>query len=529
MHILLIVLALVLVGAMTWVMMSGPNLEPQPLIPTPTVPEVPAEPEEAVLEPGPDRPLPGSGPLTVDLLYLGTEADQHLRVERQGTLFGTIYGASGGGGPLANAILRVHGGPQDGLLTRSEVDGTFELRGLLPGSHFFHIETSNGFSAVRLQRVAESRPTKRDFFLGEPLDVEFEVVDHENEPLEGAEVLVSTGLQRGTTDAKGRVLIGNVVGGRRVLVDVRSDEHVSMRFELNLFASAVSEGPYRLPALARGGTIRGQVRSWPGGPLPRLTLVPRATQPGVGMAAWESWQGIETDREGRFRIENLPTQHMIDVRVHHPWGVSDPRSRAVKPNPNTASTVDFVIREAHAKITGTVFGPNGSPAGGIEVRLAALRPGQVLGALYPGLDRSPVGVPLPTPAQMERVTTSRSDGSFEFAVGDHVEGTGSMVLIASAPGLRSVRQEVGTVGQHLEVRLRPLREDATLHLLRKDEGPLPEQAQWRLDGEMLPASDLALEGLQEGFYHLRVLRGEEVLFAHDRFRIAQGTEVDLSR
>jgi hypothetical protein len=258
-------------------------------------------------------------------------------------------------------------------------------------------------------------------------------------------------------------------------------------------------------------------------------LVPRATQPGAVLVAWENWQNIEVDREGRFVIENVPTTHLLDIRAYHPWGVSDPRMRAVTPSAFTAATVEFVIRQSNAKITGKVFGPDGQPKRGAALRLLAINPDKVLASLYPGLDNSPVGVRLPVPAQMQRQTVSAADGTFEIAVGDHIQGTGSYVLLASAEGLRTTRHEVKTVGQDLEVRLQAQDTQASVTLERLDEGPLPSFARWQLDGAAAGSEGLSLGELQEGLYRVKITRGSQTLWVHDGFYVDRRTTIDLSR
>jgi hypothetical protein len=526
----LLLAGLILAAAVAWVLLSGsPTGQPVEEDPVDVVPSVMSELEEVVLEPGPERPLPGQGDLQVELTYLGTREEQHLQVTRQGSLVGTIFGPDEDGRPLADAVVTVQGGPQDGLSTRSDTEGRYELTGLIPGTHFFRIDSARNFGVVRLQRVGSSLPTKRDFFIGRPLDVELLIRDHENKALEGARVLVDAGLQEAVTDEHGIALLGGVAGGRRVLVDVRAAGHVPVRYELNLFASGVSGKPVELPALPRGGTVRGRVKSWPGGPLPTITLVPRATQPGAALVAWEQWQAIETDREGRFVIHDVPTTHLLDIRAYHPWGVSDPRMRAVTPSPFTAATVEFVIRASKARISGKVFGPDGKPRAGVELKLLALHPDKVLAALYPGLENSPVGVPLPVPAQMERTTTSAVDGSFSFAVGDHIGGTGAMVLLASADGLRTSRHAVETVGQQLEVHMQSRNTDASLTLVREDDGPLPETALWSVDGAPAETGELTRTGLPEGLYRIRVWRGDKTLWTRDGYYLERGSTIGLSR
>jgi hypothetical protein len=527
----LLAAGLVLVAAATWVVLStGPSAEPAEDHQAPAAAVDPVlVPEDAELEEGPKLELPGQGDLLVELDYLGSKEEQHLRVQRQGLLVGKVYGAFENGAPIDGAVISVYGGPQDGLSTRTDQEGNFELSGLIPGTHFFRIDSAQSFSVVRMQRVIERNPTKRDFFLGRPLDVEFLVRDHENKPLANARVLVDGGLHEALSNDKGLAMLGNIVGGRRVLIDVRAQGFVPVRYEMNLFADGLASGPVELPPLPRGGTVRGRIKSWPGGALPTVTLVPRATQPGAALVAWETWQDIEVDREGRFVIENVPTTHLLDIRAYHPWGVSDPRMRAVTPSAFTAANISFVIRQSKAKITGTVYGPDGQPKSGVDVRLLALHPDQVLAALYPGLDNSPVGVRLPVPAQMQRQTVSARDGTFEIAVGDHVQGTGSYVLLASAQGMRTTRHEVQTVGQDLKIRMKAQDTQASVTLERIDEGPLPASVRWKLDGTLMDTEGLALGNLQEGLYRVKITRGNQVLRLHDSFYVDRRTSIDLSR
>jgi len=129
---------------------------------------------------------------------------------------------------------------------------------------------------------------------------------------------------------------------------------------------------------------------------------------------------------------------------------------------------------------------------------------------------------------MQRRTYSRFDGSFEFAVGDHVPGTGSYVLLASAEGARTSRHEVKTVGQQLEVRLQALDTQARLTLERRDDGPLPQTVLWTVDGKE-KSGGLTLGNLQEGLYHVKVTRGSNTLWVRDGLYVDRSTAIDLSR
>ena len=79
----------------------------------------------------------------------------------------------------------------------------------------------------------------------------------------------------------------------------------------------------------------GKVSSWPGGPFPQISVVPRSNQIGTHKVAWETWQGVQVENDGSFVLEDLPTSHLVDIRVSHPSDVSEPRLRSVKPMSHT--------------------------------------------------------------------------------------------------------------------------------------------------------------------------------------------------
>ena len=473
-------LGVVLVALVAWILFapSDPRLEVDPE-PNGVVTEPAAGtggPEAGVFVEGPAGELPGEGGLSIHLEYLSGPSEDRLRQSRAGSLAGLVSDANGR--PAAGVDLRVVGGPQDGLRTATGEDGRYLFEGLVPGTHFISLQSPGGTPVVRLQRILGRAATKRDFQLGGVMEVPFLVRDHENEPLADAEVLTDLGAHRARTGADGIAHVAGVAGGQRVLVDVRAEGYVPVRFEMNLFPGRLGEA-VELPALPQGGTLRGQVKSWPGGPLPRVTLVPRASNPGPWLVAWEEWQGIETDAEGRFELEDLPLTHMVDVRVFHPAGIGQPRVRALRPMANVTATAEFVIIESEARVGGKLTDGAGKPVKGARVLLESVDPAAVLGRLYSGLDESPVAVPLPVPAALRRELVTRADGSFDFAVGDHPEGTGHMLLSVEADGYQPLRREVRTTTKSLNLTLMPLDLSSSLALVRGDGGPLPASPpQW---------------------------------------------------
>lgn len=479
------------------------------------------KPTAAELEIADGLPLPGVGPLQVTLSYLGSRDDSLVTVHRPGVLMGKVYGFEGQG---AEASLTVVGGPQDGLQAFTKEDGTYRMDGLIPGLHFFRIEGRSILPAVRMQRVTGRNQTRRDFFFGESVTAQLALRDHKNKPLEGAVVSTDLGMHRGVSGEDGLVTLDGVAGGRRVVVDIRAEGHVPVRYELNLFGGLLTGAPIELPPLPVGGRVRGQVRSWPGGPLPTVTMVPRASSIGAFQVAWENWQEVSVDREGRFVLEDVPITHLLDVRAFHPSGVSDPRVRAVQPSISAAATADFVIRQAKAVVTAEIVDEAGQPIAGAPLRLEAVNPDRVLAALYPGLGESQVGVRLPVPAQLLREGKTDADGRFEFALGDHPQGTGHLLLTAEAKGKRSARREVKTVGKHFRIELQDVRPTGSVMLERRDGGPIPTAEYW-LDGE--PVSGAS--GLEQGFYRVSVRRGEVPIKTVEQLWVEGETGLDLGR
>jgi len=514
-----------------WILFA-PRPAPEVIEPvTEVLPDEPQEPADAGTAPatyqaGPGGVLPGEGPLLVELRWLGGAQDDHVQTRRPGRLTGEVLGFDGS--PAAATRLRIVGGPQDGVETVSGPDGRYLFEDLVPGTHFVEMQQPGGPLVVRVQRVASRRTTNRDFQLGETMEVPFRVVDQQDQPVAGATVSTDFGAHQGVSDAEGLAYVAGVAGGQRVLVEVRAEGFVPVRYEMNLYAALLDGDPVKLPALPKGGSVRGQVRSWPGGPLPRVTLVPRAAGPGPWSAAWETWQDVEVDGRGHFVLEGLPTTHTVDVRVFHPFGLASPRVRTTRPSTANATPLEFVVSESDARVAGRVLGPDGAPLAGARVVLAAVNPDQVLAQLYPGLDESPLSVRLPVPGAVRREVVTGRDGSFRFTVADHPTGTGHLLLTVDADGCQQARREIRTVAGDLRIPLRARDRSASLALVREDDGPLPNAVEWSLDGAQTGTlGDTVLDGLASGYYAVRVRRGDVVLVERE-MQLGSDTRLDLS-
>ncbi|MDA1259920.1 MAG: carboxypeptidase-like regulatory domain-containing protein, partial [Planctomycetota bacterium] len=523
---LLVTLLGVLVLALAWVAFT----------PDPARPEEPGG--AGVSTDGAPRPEPGAlgalapgllagqGPLRIELRWLGARDDARAAPQLPGRLEGQVIGPQGT--PVSGALITVMGGPQDGRFTRADALGRYSLGQLLSGTHFFVVEGASFGRTVRMQRVLERAVTRRDFIVGATTEMRIIVRDHEGKTLAGARVSADRGARSGVTDEAGIALVPDVPSGPRVVVEIQADGFVPSRYELNLAAAFRGNEPVEIPPLERGGSLRVAVRSWPGGPLPRVTVVPRSTAPVGIQPAWERWQDVEVDREGFVILDGLPTTHLLDVRVMHPMGTAEPPMRALRPSAETAALAEFVVRRSSSNVGGKISDENGAPVEGAACVLSSLRPDLVLSRLYPGLGEAQTALPLPVPGALRREVRSSADGSFLFAVGDHPDGTGSLLLTVTMEGFRPARSEIRTLGQDASIRLTRASRTSALVLSRRDDGEIPS-ASFVLDGEEQPdAAHGELGGLWPGFYEVLVVRGELQLLHREEYWIEGRTNLDLS-
>lgn len=466
--------------------------------------------------------LPGAGLVEVELRFLAAAGAEPVRVSRGGSLEGRVVDHLGN--PRPGASLRVVGGPQDGLFARADAQGRYLFTDLLPGTQFFLVEAASCAPAVRIQRVVQRGRTYRDMEVGDSVALGLLVRGHDGKPLPAARVRVDLGQQEVVTAADGVARFAAVPSGPRVPVDVVAAGHVPTRYELNLFPSPGPQAPVELPPLERGGVVQGVVRSWPGGPLPTVTVMPRTDRPGPQDVVWETWHAVPTEPDGRFRLEGIPTTRSVDVRVSHPEGVAEPRLRTVRPGPETAAFVAFVILRGEERITGRVEGPDAKPVAGALVALEAADPMAVLASEYPGLAEGPLNARLPVPPSVQRRWLTGPDGRFDFAWGDHPRGSGHLVLRASKDGFAPAATEIRTVRTSVVLRLHPEQRDGTLELVTASGAPVAEEVRWFLDGQPLDGGG----GLLRGVYDVTVRRGERVLFQGSEVLVGPATRIRLA-
>ncbi len=470
--------------------------------------------------------LPGEGEVLLELRWLGARDDARSVPQLSGRIEGQVLGPSGE--PVSGALITVVGGPQDGLFTRTDTLGRYGLGQMLGGTHFFAIEGAGLMRAVRMQRVLERAPTHRDFIVGNAMPLRVVVRDYENKVISGALVSTDRGERSALSGEDGVAEVADVPTGPRVLLEIQAAGHVPSRYEVNFAGSAASGAPIELPALPRAGTLRVAVGSWPGGPQPRVTVIPRATSPTGFQPTWERWQEVEVDRNGVALLEGLPTTQLLDLRVVHPMGTSDPPVRALRPSAETPLIAEFVVRKSSASVRGRVTDTAGDPVAGATCVLASLRPDLVLSQLYPGLSEAQTALPLPVPGALRRTVLSEADGAFLFAVGDHPDGTGGLVLAVSKEGYRPARVDVRTLGSEVQIRLTPASRSSALVVERRDGGEVPP-VRFRLDGKDLPnEGGNRISNLWPGFYEVLATRGEFRLTYRAEYWVEGQTQLDLS-
>lgn len=503
------------------------DLHTVPTLHSPTVSGAPVS--VAVHSHGELLPLPGKGPVQVELKYLGGEAEERIMPKQGGRLEGRVVDRRLEG--LGGVHLEIIGGPQDGLSTITRVDGTFTFASLLPGTHFFKLKSARR-TAVRIQRVKSRGTTRREFMLGVGINFAIAPRDEKNKPIPGVEVEIGAGLYKATTDEEGLAWFEGIPASPRVIVGLAVEGKVPIRQEINL--RGVPDGPVVLPALMPGGQVRGRVKSWPGGNLPIITVVPRNNRISPYQVAWEQWYGIPVDVDGWFHLSDLPATQLVDIRVFHSGGVSEPRVRAVRPNPQSPTTISFVIKRGKGRVSGLVKDADGNPLGQAKVTLESADPTAMLRTLYPSLADAPSLARLPIPAALHREQRVLKNGKFDFAIGDHPEGTGSLLLTASAPGYRPFRQIIKRAFDDLKIQLFDENRNGKITLKATEWADMPP-VEWYLEG--LPVGDnfagptpeksAVVSGLLTGFYEMTVRRGDQVLSFEAEFLVGEDAEVQL--
>jgi len=464
--------------------------------------------------------LRGDGPLVVELNWLGNKTGQLASVKRGGFMQGKVLGE--GGIPIPFSTIEIWSGPQQGLQVECDQDGAYRFDGLLPGVHLFRV-TAGSLQAGRSQRVLARGRTRRNFIVGGPTSLTLKLIGHENKAIEKAKVSGDLGIVYGVSDADGLVELHSLPRSPRVIIDINADGYAATRHELNLMPHNPGV-PVSLGPLPRGGKLRGEVKSWPGGPLPQISIAPRALRPASWSYQWELWHNLPTDASGRFELTDLPSGLTVDVRAEHATGISKPVVRAVSPGAYSPASASFVIQARRQSLGGVVRDSSGNLLPGVTVRLEAQDPLAVLGAIYPGLKNRAPAVQLPTPASLRREYKTGRSGKFEFSWADHPKGSGGLLLSARKEGFFPAVNLVKNARSDFALVMDPIVADGDLTL--EFLGEIPD-VEWWLNNQRQDNSEVTIKNLPQGFYSVEISRSDLLLFGESNFKLQQGTRLEL--
>jgi protocatechuate 3,4-dioxygenase beta subunit len=310
-----------------------------------------------------------------------------LLLRRGRTVRGRVV--DGAGQPVAAAVFQIaaagadllRGPGADRYFTRSDAAGQFAVEGLLPGKFDLAVQAP-GFALASRRQVAIPAGEK-DFdlgaiALGRGISVAGIVVDREGRPVAEAAVHVQTQetlLERGgirqergeaSTGADGRFVVTGLSRGPTFVLRVERDGFASrtvtevkpplaepLRIVLSpasrLAGSVVDDAGAAVPA-ARIGT-RGEMS---------LTLLMTSLS-----AAFPS---ATADDDGHFELRDAPTGKLtVSVRA----AGFLPASLPVEIAPGQSRDDLRVVLRRGSTVAGRVLGPDGTPAAGAEVSLAA--------------------------------------------------------------------------------------------------------------------------------------------------------------
>jgi len=141
---------------------------------------------------------------------------------------------------------------------------------------------------------------------------------------------------------------------------------------------------------------------------------------------------------------------------------------------------------------------------------------------------------LPIPAALHREQAVLKNGKFDFAIGDHPEGTGSLILTASAPGFRPFRQIIQRAFDDLEIQLMSEDRNGKITLKATAWADMPP-VEWYLEGFPVgdgfsgpnPEKSAVTSDLLTGFYEMTVRRGEQILSFEAEFLVGKDAELEL--
>ncbi|HID11406.1 MAG TPA: carboxypeptidase regulatory-like domain-containing protein, partial [Candidatus Latescibacteria bacterium] len=288
---------------------------------------------------------PGPEPVAVEL------------APRDSTIFGTVVW-KGGGVVGAHVVARALSGWE--VRDTTDIFGDFCLGPLPEGTYSIVAEAENLASPARTVVLEEGGWTQLKLELARTAEVRGEVSDLDGNPVPAAQVVATHSATGWATlafaDSSGRYELKGLMVGKYTLT-CRATGYKA-------------EVPYISLELTSGDVV---TRDFAMRPLPNLIsgrIVDRNLKPlaGAVVAAVgdEVLYEARTDREGRYRIEEVPSgEYRVDVRL---FGYRSPGARSIRVSPGRTAILDFTMEQIRNCFRGIVIdGLTGEPLPGVLV------------------------------------------------------------------------------------------------------------------------------------------------------------------
>jgi len=319
---------------------------------------------------------------------------QEIALQPAGAAFGRVVDTEGA--PLSGVALEAVSEESErsrpaalDLRARSASDGRFRLPGLRPAVAYRVVAAHEGFVTRTLPGVVLSRH-RRSADLGTVVlrpgvRLAGRVVDARGRPVEGTEVRIreAGGMPVPADEKRLRGRSPDAVSGadgRFSLPDLASgrplDLLVSRRGYLPEWAIGV-EVPATEPltlVLAEASRLSGSLAGPDGAAIPNASVGLRWERPPAGTVGLEPLppgsRSTQTDQRGEFAFEELTPGN---VRVFaRPEGFLPAESAALTLPPGGEVTGVRLVVDRGAVVAGQVFGPDGAPVAGAQLRVGVV-------------------------------------------------------------------------------------------------------------------------------------------------------------
>lgn len=546
--VVLVVAALGLFGALSWVLSTPTTSAPPPDESSRSAPVAPvAHPEDAVarepaktldIEVAPTTDPAATTvvfPLKLELELLRAEATLQAEghpargSDATARLKGAI--ADSTGAPV-RAQIEVLAGPNRGRIFLCDARGQFGANDLFPGRVLLDV-TGPGISGSQREIILrKDRETLFNLGYGRPASVVAEVVDAEGKPIDAAQVTMDG--QRTFTDPAGVFSFPYIASGE-VTVFVEKQGYASLFQLLTITAgSNVEKGRIKF-RLDRGASLRLSIPENINSGQPATVFVLPASLAAQRTYPWGRLNPITSLHPGgTITIDDLPTTR-LSVRVFHSGAIAKPAQQEVVLDPAAPTLVEIHLEPA--PILFGVVTIDGQPASDAEVSLEVPdRVSATLGALgetnYLMLE-SEVMPDAPTAVQYARTNAA---GEYQLSANENVSK--ARYLVARS---KDGRHQAGLVLQGGETKVdialqaaQPAGDGPCEFVLQTNQRyqALPVEVlvnnMPRDVRALLPDRDLHVAGLVKGRWRVRAKWEDIVLLKDKVFDLADSVSMSVT-